>query len=205
MPVQQSPLGNILKLIEQWATTYGLQGTILLAVVFGLWALWWNWDEIKKRPGFAKFFEHRSHREFTEHTQRCLNLLTELQDANSRIIHRGRSGSGVWAKVLKDTYNRICDTCHRRQRGPEPPDAYFDAICAEPDIDTVCKRKWDLGEALEVYRNRLNRVSPPSSEHENLELLIRRSVAQPDLSPLELETAVGQAIEVAKRVLAESC
>jgi hypothetical protein len=98
LPEQQSPLGNILKLIEQWAATYGLQGTILLAVVFGLWALWWNWDEIKKRPGFATFFEHRSHREFTEHTQRCLNLLTELQDANSRIIHRGRSGSGVWAK-----------------------------------------------------------------------------------------------------------
>jgi hypothetical protein len=203
--LDQQSFGTVLKLIEQWAATYGMLGTILLAVAFGFWAFWWNWAELKKRPGIAQFFEHRSHREFLEHAQRCLNLLRQIQDANGRIVRRGSSGTGVWATALKDSYNHICDVCYRRRHGTEPPDTYFDIICSEADVDTVCKRKWDLGEALEVYRTRLNRLSPPPPNHESLELLIRRSVTQPDLSPRELEAAVVKAIDAAERVLAASC
>jgi hypothetical protein len=133
--------------------------------------------------------------------QKCLKLLIEIHDANARIIRRGQSGSGPWAMALTDTYGRVCETCHRRRLGTEPPDAYFDAICAEPDVDAVCKRKWELGETLDVYRARLSRVSSLPADHDDLELLIRRSVTQPDRSPLELQTAVDQAIERAKRML----
>jgi hypothetical protein len=133
--------------------------------------------------------------------QKCLKLLTEIHDANARVIRRGQSGSGPWAAILTDTYGRVCQTCHQRRLGTEPPDAYFDAICAEPDVDTVCVRKWELGETLDVYRARLNRMSPLPTDHDDLELLIRRSVTQPDRSPLELQGAVDQAIERAKRLL----
>lgn len=136
-----------------------------------------------------------------EQAQKCLKLLTQIHDANARIIHRAQSGSGPWAMTLTDTYGRICETCHRRRLGTEPPDPYFDAICAEADVDTVCVKKWELGETLDVYRSRLNRVASPPLNHDDLELLIRRSVTQPNRSPLELQTVVGQAIEHAKRVL----
>jgi hypothetical protein len=136
-----------------------------------------------------------------EQAQKCLKLLTQIHDANARVIRRGRSESGPWAMILTDTYGRICETCHRRRLGTEPPDAYFDAICAEPDVDTVCVKKWELGETLDVYRHRLNRASSLPLDHDDLELLIRRSVTQPNRSPLELQTAVGQAIERAKGIL----
>lgn len=135
-----------------------------------------------------------------EQVQNCLTLLTQIRDANARIIRRGRSGNGPWAKILNDTYNRVCDTCHRRRLGTEPSDAYFDVICAEADVKTVCERKWELGEALDVYRSYLNRASPLPPDHDDLERFIRQSVTQPNLSPPELETAVGQAIERAKRI-----
>jgi hypothetical protein len=142
-----------------------------------------------------------SHPELAEQARKCLQLLTEMHDANARIIRRGGSGAGPWADILRDTYNRVCDTCHRRRLGAEPPDAYFDTICAEPDVSTVCTKKWELGEALDDYRNRLNRLSPPPLDHDGLERSIRRSVTQPNWSPAELDTAIGEPIKAAKRIL----
>jgi hypothetical protein len=136
--------------------------------------------------------------------RKCLGLLVEIQDANARIIRLGRGGTPQWARILSDTYGRVCQTCYRRRLGTEPPDAYFDVICAEPDVDTVCKRKWDLGETLDDYRSRVNAASPKPREHDDLELLIRRSVTQPDWSPPELDAALRQAIVAAKRVLPSS-
>jgi hypothetical protein len=133
--------------------------------------------------------------------EECLKLLTQIHDANARIIHRGQSGSAPWAKILTDTYGHVCHTCHERRHGTAPPDPYFDAICAEPDIDTVCVKKWTLGETLDAYRKRINRAFPPPQDHDDLELLIRRSVTQPNWSPVELQTALGQAIEAAKRIV----
>jgi pimeloyl-ACP methyl ester carboxylesterase len=138
--------------------------------------------------------------ELTDHVQKCLMLLTQINDANAHIIARGRSGSDPWTKMLTDTYNHVCDTCYGRRLGTEPADPYFDAICREPDVTTVCEKKWKLGEALDDYRTRLNSVSPVPSEHDELELLIRRSVTQPNCTPRELETAVSQAMESAKRI-----
>jgi hypothetical protein len=142
-----------------------------------------------------------SHPELVEQARTCLQLLTEIHDANARIIRRGGSGAGPWADILRDTYNHVCDTCHRRRFGTEPPDAYFDTICAEPDVSTVCTKKWELGEALDDYRNRLNRVPSPPLDHDGLERLIRRSVTQPSWSPRELDTAIGEPIKVAKRIV----
>src|SRR6266851_3703104 len=101
-----------------------------------------------------------SHLALIGQVQKCLMLLTQINDANARIVVRGRSGSGPWAKMLTDTYNHVCDTCYRRRLGTEAADSYFDAICAEPDVITVCGKKWELGEALDDYRKRLNGVSP---------------------------------------------
>jgi hypothetical protein len=136
--------------------------------------------------------------------RKCLGLLVEIQDANARIIRLGRGGTPPWVRILTDTYGRVCQTCYRRRLGTEPPDAYFDVICAEPDVDTVCKRKWELGETLDDYRSRVNAASPKPREHDDLELLIRRSVTQPDWSPPELDAALRQAIVAAKRVLPSS-
>jgi len=141
------------------------------------------------------------HSEIVEQARKCLALLTEIQDANGRLLDRGHAGTAPWSKMLADTYSHICQTCHQRRLRHEAADPYFDAICAEPDVDTVCKRKWELGEALDGYRSRLNRVSPPPLDHEDLELLIRRSVTQPDRSPPELQRAVAEAIERARSVL----
>jgi hypothetical protein len=136
--------------------------------------------------------------------RKCLALLVEIQDANARIIRLGRGGTPPWVRILTDTYGRVCQTCYRRRLGTEPPDAYFDVICAEPDVDTVCKRKWELGETLDVYRSRINGASAKPLDHDDLELLIRRSVTQPDWSPPELDAALRQAIVAAKRVLPSS-
>ncbi len=131
--------------------------------------------------------------------RKCLGLLTEIQAANARIIQRGQSGGAQWARMLKDTYNCVCQRCHQRRLGTEPPDAYLDVICAEPDIDIVCKNKWELGEALDDYRNLL---SAALSNHRDLELLIRRSITQPDWSPEELQRVVRDAIVAAGHILA---
>lgn len=141
-----------------------------------------------------------AHSALVGQAQKCLTLLTEINDANARIIARGHSGSGPWAKILTDTYNRVCETCHRRRLGTESADSYFDTICAEPDVETVCVKKWELGETLDDYRRRLNGISPLPVEHDDLELLIRRSVTQSDCTPLELDAALRQAIESAKRI-----
>jgi hypothetical protein len=142
-----------------------------------------------------------AHSALAGQAQKCLSLLTQINDANARIIARGGSGSGPWAKILTDTYNRVCETCYQRRLGTGSSDPYFDTICAEPDVNTVCVKKWELGETLDDYRRRLASVSPLPVAHDELELLIRRSVTQPDCTPRELDAALRQAIESAKRVL----
>jgi hypothetical protein len=131
----------------------------------------------------------------------CLALLTAIHDANLRVIQRGESGQGSWPSILTDTWNHVCETCHKRRIGPQPADGYFQTICAEPDVDTVCKKKWQLGEAIDDYRDRLGRISPPLSEHVELERLIRRSVTQPDWSPNELREILAEAIARAKALV----
>lgn len=141
------------------------------------------------------------HPEIVEQARKCLGLLKEIRAANARVVHRGRAGSGPWSTIQRDTYNNVCRTCYRRRLGGEPPDSYFDTICAEPDVATVCDKKWQLGEAVEDYRRRLDRASAPPLDHDDLELLIRRSVTLPDCTPSELQTALDNAIARAERVL----
>lgn len=139
-----------------------------------------------------------------ESAQKCMVLLTEISEASGRILRRGSAGTFPWKQLQTDTYNHVCHNCYLRRHGTESPDPYFDGICAEPDIKTVCDNKWLLGEVLEDYRNRLKQLPQMPPEHDALELLIRRSVTQPDCSPAELEPALRNAIAEAKRVLASS-
>jgi hypothetical protein len=154
-------------------------------------------EEAKSAPGPIP----ANYAEVIEKERKCLDLMNQIRDANARILRRGQSGIGPWGQMLKDTYNHVCNTCHQRRVGTPPPDSYFDAICAEPDVDQVCKMKWLLGEALDDYRDCIHRVSLPLKDHNELEILIRRSITQPDPTPSELDASLVSAIERAKRVL----
>jgi hypothetical protein len=166
--------------------------SVVLTFVFTAWRL--------QRPDSDVTPEPAAHGELIAQAHQCLTLLTQIQEANARTIRRGNSGSGPWGQILNDTYNNVCKICHERRGASHSPDAYFDVICAEADVRTVCDSKWQLGELLDDYRIRLNRLSWPPKEHDDLERLIRRSITQPDLSPRDLESAARHVIDIAKRV-----
>jgi len=136
--------------------------------------------------------------DFVRASRKCLTLLNEVFDANQRIISRGRTSEGVWSQMLNDTYNRVCCACERRRFGTEPPDSYFDAICGDPDMTTVCVKRWLLGEALDDYRAQLSKISAPPKPHVSLELAIRRCVTQPNCAPEELHAGLLRAIHEAR-------
>jgi hypothetical protein len=138
-----------------------------------------------------------------DQARQCLTLLVELSDANRRNIQRGRGG-GSWARMQNDTYNHVCQACRERRLGGVAPDAYIDALCAEPDFKAVCDKKWVLGETLDVYRRQVETARPTPGGHDDLERLIRRSITQPDCSPGELDAALSAAIERAKAVLTDA-
>jgi len=147
-----------------------------------------------------------SHADIIAQAQKCLLLLDAIGTANTRVLQRGRSEGGAWATLLADKYNHVCHRLEERKddrrKGNNPAaDAYFDVIEAEHAVDTVCKSKYYLGEALDDYRRRIKSASPPPWDHDELELLIRRSVIQPDLSPEALGAAVAAAIAQAEPVL----
>lgn len=51
---------DLMKLLEQWiATTFGLGGTITLALVVLLAGVWWNWEKISQLPGLASVLKAR--------------------------------------------------------------------------------------------------------------------------------------------------
>ncbi|MCC6718648.1 MAG: hypothetical protein IT555_12255 [Acetobacteraceae bacterium] len=136
----------------------------------------------------------------------CLDLMREIAGANARILQRAGLGAGlgagvgagVWARMGGEGYNSVCRACHERRNGGGQPDAFFDAVCAEPDIGTVCKRKWELGETLDAYRAAIVAVSPAPADHDALERLVRRSVTAPDRTPQELADALARAIALAE-------
>jgi hypothetical protein len=132
--------------------------------------------------------------------RQCLALMVEIHDANKKVIQRGRGGAPAWSRMQTQTYNPVCQACQQRRFGATP-DPYLDVLCGEPDLMTVCNKKWDLGQALDDYRNLMRTVSPPPLKHEALELLVRRSVTEPDCSPSELDLALSAAIERARAVL----
>lgn len=176
--------------------------SVVLTFLISIWRVGAQWSHAAPPPQ-SPVTSTRSitHVALVAQAQKCLTLLGEIKGANERIIARGRSGTEPWARMLTDTYNHVCAVRYERRLGTEPADPYFDAIRAEPDVGTVCDRKWELGEALEDYRRQLERLSPAPVPHEELELLIRRSVIQPNCTPAELAAALGPAIERAKRVV----
>jgi hypothetical protein len=134
--------------------------------------------------------------------QKCHDQIVAIEAANTRIIERGRAHlDGPWGRMLNETYDPICRSCHEHRRDNGPADAFLDVICPDTDLKAVCDRKWELGETLETYRKRLNEFVPPPAEHDELELLIRRSVTQVDRSPIELDRAVKHAIAAARPVI----
>jgi tetratricopeptide (TPR) repeat protein len=52
---EPSPSADWKKLVEEWVRKrFGLAGVVVLAVVFALIAIWWQWDQIVKLPGIAE-------------------------------------------------------------------------------------------------------------------------------------------------------
>lgn len=131
---------------------------------------------------------------------KCLERMQEIRAANERVVERGAAGSGPWKAIQTDTYNRVCRIRHERRTGSPGPDDYFDVVCNDPDVIAICDKKWYLGEDLETYRNYLTRTAS-APRHEEFELLIRRSIVQPDCTPHELKAALEFAIAKAKEFL----
>jgi hypothetical protein len=176
--------------------------SVVLTFLVSIWKAAAQWPHPAPRPESpVTSNQSPSHAALIAQAEKCLMLLGEINGANDRIIARGRSGTEPWARMLTDTYNHVCEVRYRRRLGTEPADPYFDAIRAEPDVGTVCDKKWELGETLEDYRRQLTRLSPTPVSHDELELLIRRSVTQPNCTPAELAAALGPAIGRAKRIV----
>jgi hypothetical protein len=133
----------------------------------------------------------------------CLGLMREIAAANGRVLQRA-ANAGVWGRMRGEGYNAVCRACHERRAGGAAADDFLDAVCAEPDVATVCTRKWELGEALEGYRAAIDAVSPAPAGHDALERLVRRSVTGPERTPQELADALGRAIAVADGVEAQA-
>lgn len=132
----------------------------------------------------------------------CLGLMREIAGANARILQRAASGAAPWGRMRGEGYNLVCRTCHERRQGGAAPDTFFDAVCSEPDVETVCKRKWELGEALDSYRAAIGAVSPAPADHGALEQVVRQSVTGPDRTPQELADALARAIALADALAA---
>ncbi len=139
--------------------------------------------------------------EVAQQARRCLELLRAIRDANDRVLHRVQAGQGHWGWLQRDTYNRVCHQCHERRLGGAPPDAYLDEVCADPGLAQVCDSKWVLGEAVDDYRRCIQQAGVTVPAHDALELLIRRSVTQPERTPGELKDAVSLAIQKAEQLL----
>jgi hypothetical protein len=133
--------------------------------------------------------------------RKCLDLLTQIDESNQRVLLRGASGADAWVRALTEDYNVVCRRCAELRHERSSSDPHLGVVCADPDLRTVCDKKWLLGEALEDYRKRVAEAPPTTAlDHEALEALIRRSVVQPALTARALESAVRGAISEAKRV-----
>ena len=139
--------------------------------------------------------------EVERQARRCLELLLGIRAANDRVLHRVQAGQGHWARLGRDTYNGVCHQCHLRRLGDAPPNPYLEEVCADPDLARVCDDKWVLGEAVDDYRRCIERAGVAAPAHNDLELLIRRSVTQPECTPGELKDAVNRAIQRAEQLL----
>jgi hypothetical protein len=54
-PSEPPPSADWKKLIEEWVREhFGLTGVVVLAVVFAVVAIWWEWDQIVKLPGISE-------------------------------------------------------------------------------------------------------------------------------------------------------
>lgn len=130
----------------------------------------------------------------------CLSLMREIAGASGRIVQRAAGGAPAWVRMRTESCNAVCRACHERRQGGGAADAFLDAVCAEPDIDILCKRKWELGEALEGYRAAIDAVAPRPADHDALERLVRQTVTGTDRTPQELADALARAIGEAERV-----
>lgn len=60
---KEPPSADLKKLIEQWVSNHlGVKGTIALAMLLALGAIWWNWEKIRKLPGVVGFLDRRTRR-----------------------------------------------------------------------------------------------------------------------------------------------
>src|SRR5260370_42407668 len=85
---EPSPPADWKKLVEKWARErFGLTGVVVLAVVFALVAIWWQWDQIVKLPGIAEIVKLASREPLPRaDPQRFSIAVAHLEgDANSEL------------------------------------------------------------------------------------------------------------------------
>ncbi len=182
---------------QRFSLALAIAASVVVTFLISAWRMHGAWSEPQRGSAGVRCDDA----EVVETARKCLDLMTQISDANARILRRAQSTTGPWGRLMKDTYNDVCNACYQRRLGNAPPDAYLDALTAEPDIDQVCKAKWLLGETLEDYRSAIQRASPLPKDHDALEKLMRRSITQPNLTPGELDAGLAVAIARSRRVL----
>ncbi len=124
----------------------------------------------------------------------CLNRIEHIRKANNEVIKRGSTPGSPWQKLLNGKYNQICIFSARLEEGVALKDpfydadrGYFDLVCYDSDVKTVCKQKDAPGRVKD-------RLSNSGLKNRIWEITI------PDLPPQELQERLEEAIKVAERL-----
>jgi TIR domain len=131
----------------------------------------------------------------------CLNLLYGIADANARVLGRIEANYTTWRDLADDNYNSVCERCEDVRQKHIGSDQYLDTLCDSLDVDAVCKRKWYLGERLEVYKRVIDRQPGLSQDHPRVQQHLKHHVSDPDLNPRQLQQAITAAIGQLEAVL----
>jgi hypothetical protein len=134
-----------------------------------------------------------------QQAQRCRALLESIAGPNASVLARARAGDAVWSRVAAERYNGVCAA---RADPQSEPDAWLDAIRADPVLKAVCDNRWLLGQAVDVLRERLGRMDTIAAPYDDLERSIRQAVTGPDRSPAELAGGIDQALALARQAAA---
>lgn len=130
----------------------------------------------------------------------CLGHIQAMAEANRRIADLAQSGDPVWSRVAAMRYNQVCRDRGGHAAGPD--DAYLATIGASEDLKRVCDTRWLLGEAVDVLRERLERLDTIAAPYDDFERCIRQSITGPDRSPAELAAGIERALALGTRAAA---
>ena len=94
----------------------------------------------------------------------CFAHIEAMADANRRIAQQAEAGDPVWSRAAAIRYNQVCRDRAAEGSGPDPQ--FLAAIRGSGDLKQDCDTRWLLGEAVDVLRERLDRLEMHEAELE---------------------------------------